>query len=70
MAQNFIEMNDLEVKRLTCAGDSDRDGYGSCVIRTIDGEMISLKCPTDFFAVNMFGATSCKEDVRVYQLSR
>jgi prepilin-type N-terminal cleavage/methylation domain-containing protein len=69
-AQSFIAENNINADRMTCAGDSDRDGYGTCVIHPNDGKIIVLKCPTDYFQVNWFNATSCKEDVRVYDLRR
>jgi prepilin-type N-terminal cleavage/methylation domain-containing protein len=69
-AQMFIQENNIEVERMTCAGDSDRDGYGTCVIHPVDGDVIALKCPTDYFQVNWFNASSCKEDIRVYNFAR
>jgi len=60
-AANFISMNNITPKRLTCSGDSDSDGYGTCVIMTSDDQRIMLECPTNYFDVNVFGASSCKE---------
>ena len=60
-AKIFVTKNNIHVKRMTCAGDSDNDGYGSCAITTTDGERINLRCPASFFQVGVFGATGCKE---------
>lgn len=60
-AQQFIDDNNLDVERRTCAGDSDDDGYGSCALTLRDQRRIRLECPTGFFATSLFGATSCKE---------
>lgn len=63
-AQTFIEKYSLQVKRMTCGGDSNKDGYGTCNLTLDDGEKISLKCPTGFFDVVLFGAKGCKEEFR------
>ena len=60
-AKNFISMNNIKPKRLSCAGDSDNDGYGTCTVMTDDNQRIMLRCPTGYFDVNFFGASSCKE---------
>jgi len=60
-AQKFIADNNIEAKRLTCAGDSDGDGYGTCNLVTASGEKVILNCPTNWGDVNLFGATGCKE---------
>jgi len=60
-AQHFITTNSIDVKRVTCAGDSDSDGYGTCAILTTENEKLHLACPTGYFDVKFFGATSCKE---------
>lgn len=60
-ANKFISDNGLETKRVTCAGDSDGDGYGACAVTLTDGERIRLECPTNFLDVKLFGASSCKE---------
>ena len=60
-ANAFISSNEIDVKRMTCARDSDGDGYGACAIVTPTGEKIYLECPTDWFTVSVLGATSCKE---------
>ena len=60
-ARLFISENNLSTSRMSCAGDSDRDGYGSCSIVTATGENIQLQCPTDFVSVRIFGAKGCKE---------
>jgi len=65
-AQRFVDTHKINVKRLTCAGDTvdpkykARDGYGSCALVTNEGEKIMLQCPADFFE-NLLGARSCKE---------
>jgi uncharacterized protein YycO len=48
-----------EVKRKSCAGDSDGDGYGTCMVVLQDGERISLQCPTGIRS--MVGTNGCKE---------
>ncbi len=73
---SYLETNKFPgISRKTCAGDGkDQDGYGSCsfayLVETTDqnGMVISttekrirLDCPTDFWDVNVWGATSCKE---------
>lgn len=60
-AQNYVSVNSIKIKRLSCSGDSDRDGNGTCNIVTEEGEKISLQCPTNFIDVNVWGATGCKE---------
>tara|TARA_R110000851_G_scaffold102450_2_gene219014 strand:- start:20 stop:346 length:327 start_codon:yes stop_codon:yes gene_type:complete len=57
----FIIENSLEVTRKTCAGDSDGDGYGTCVVALEGGERIKLNCPVDWFTVSVLGADGCKE---------
>ena len=67
-ASAFIQDNGLEVKRFTCAGDSNNDGYGTCTVVLTDGDRIRLSCPTGYAATKVFGASSCKEvfqDVQV-----
>lgn len=68
-AEKFVAKNKMSVKRLTCAGDSDNDGYGSCTMVTSEGEKIMLKCPTDYFDVNLWGAEDCKEQFTNIQVS-
>lgn len=63
-AQIFIGANDIKVKRITCAGDGDNDGYGTCNLVTMEGEKIMLNCPTNYVDVVWYGATSCKEVVK------
>lgn len=60
-AQLFVTKNNIQIKRLTCAGDSDGDGYGSCTIVTTTDEKIQLQCPGNFWDVKLWGATGCKE---------
>lgn len=57
----FIAKNNIKTKRMTCAGDSDGDGYGTCTIAATDDEVMTLECPTDWLDVNVWRATSCKE---------
>lgn len=67
--QRFIDKNDISnIKRKTCAGDSDDDGYGSCSVTLTDGEKIYLLCPTDFIQNKLIGAESCKEVEGVYRI--
>jgi len=61
LAINFLQENEIAYKRVSCAGDSDDDGYGSCTVVTEEGEKIYLQCPCDFVSVNFWGAKSCKE---------
>lgn len=67
---NFIVANGITVKRKTCAGDSDGDGYGSCAIVTGEGERMRISCPTNWGDINLWGATSCKEEFQDIMLSR
>lgn len=67
---NFIVANGITVKRKTCAGDSDGDGYGSCAIVTSEGERMRISCPTNWGDLNLWGATSCKEEFQDIMLSR
>jgi prepilin-type N-terminal cleavage/methylation domain-containing protein len=59
-ADQFIAANSLQVKRKTCAHDSDGDGQASCTIALNDGEKIFLSCPVGILNT-AFGAKSCKE---------
>lgn len=68
-AQKFLDQNNIMPKRLTCAGDSDHDGYGTCNVLTDTGEKVVLNCPTDYLDVNLFGASSCKEVFMNYNLT-
>lgn len=60
-ANKFLKENNIKTKRITCAGDSNQDGYGTCNVVTTTGEKITLNCPTDFGDVVLWGATGCKE---------
>lgn len=60
-ATAFIQKNNIQVKRMTCAGDSNGDGYGTCMVTATDSEQIQLECPTSWVDVNVWRATSCKE---------
>jgi len=66
-ANLFIEEHSITVDRMTCAGDSDGDGYGTCVIKTGDGEKIKLLCPVTWVDVNLWGVVACKEDITVVE---
>lgn len=58
----FIARNNIaDIKRNTCAGDSDGDGYGTCTIVTSQSETITIQCPTDWMDLHVFGVSSCKE---------
>ncbi len=61
LCNKYLKNNNMQAKRLTCAGDSDGDGYGTCNVVTAGDEKILLQCPTDYFDVNWFGASQCKE---------
>lgn len=67
LAGNFIAENDLSTQRVTCAGDSDGDGYGTCVVVTVSGEKIKLLCPTNWVDVTIWGVDQCKEDIVVFE---
>lgn len=60
-ANIFLAENNITTERMTCAGDSDNDGYGTCNIVTDSGEKILLNCPTNYFDINWWGANNCKE---------
>ena len=60
-AQLFLQSNGLGNSTLNCAGDSQQDGYGTCVVSLENGKRLMLQCPTDYFDVTFFGATGCKE---------
>lgn len=60
-AKLFVSENNITTSRMSCAGDSDHDGYGSCTVVTTADESINLQCPTDFLQVKIFGAKGCKE---------
>jgi prepilin-type N-terminal cleavage/methylation domain-containing protein len=62
-ANMFIDENGLRefVSRMSCAGDSDGDGYGTCNLAMVSGEKIVLNCPTNYWDVNVWGAGGCKE---------
>ena len=60
-AMKYAAENNLLVSRLSCAGDSDLNGYGTCTAALPDGSRLMLQCPTDFFDVMFFGASVCKE---------
>jgi len=60
-AINFLKENEITYQRMSCAGDSNHDGYGTCNIVTDKGEKIMLNCPTGYFDTKIFGASECKE---------
>ena len=66
-AELFIMENEITPTRMTCAGDSDKDGQGTCVIVLESGDKIKLLCPTDWFNVEMIGATACKEEIVILE---
>ena len=57
----YVMRHDIKVKYVDCAGDSNGDGYGTCTIKTTDDKRIMLRCPTDYFDVEVWGAKACKE---------
>lgn len=57
----YIAKHDLKPKRLSCSGDSDGDGNGSCMVTLPDNEKIQLQCPTNFIDFYVWRARSCKE---------
>jgi len=61
LATKFLSQNNIKVKRIICAGDSDANGYGTCSVLTTDNEKMFLQCPTEYFDVNFFGVSQCKE---------
>ena len=71
-ANRWAAAQHIEHKRLSCAHDSDGDGYGSCTIVTTDGEKIQLQCASGFVQ-DATGASGCKEidgNVKVNQTIR
>lgn len=60
-AEKFAQTNRIDIERISCAGDSDNDGYGSCVIVTSKGEKIMLNCPCSYMDTKFWGAEECKE---------
>lgn len=60
IAHKYVADNNIQVKRMACAGDSDHDGYGTCTVVTPD-EKIFLQCPASWESVKLWGASSCKE---------
>lgn len=60
-AKSFINENQLAIERLTCTGDSDGDGYGSCTVVTSEGEKIHLSCVTGYLDTHLWDAKGCKE---------
>jgi type II secretory pathway pseudopilin PulG len=68
-AAAFLTSNNIVAKRVTCAGDSDGDGYGTCNVVTAEGEKVILNCPTNFLDVKVWGASNCKEVFTNYNLT-
>lgn len=59
-ARLWLTEQRVDLKRLSCAYDSDGDGYGSCTVVTQNDERIFLQCPASWFN-NAMGAHTCKE---------
>lgn len=59
-ANNWATTQGIKLKRLSCAHDSDYDGYGSCTLVAEDGERIQLQCASGFVQ-EATGASGCKE---------
>jgi prepilin-type N-terminal cleavage/methylation domain-containing protein len=56
----WVEKNNVtDIKRFSCAPDSDGDGYGTCTVVT-GTEKIYLQCVTGWYN-GATGATGCKE---------
>lgn len=69
-AKEFVRINNIQSKRISCAGDSDDDGYGSCTVVS-GSEKIKLQCPVDAINFHIFGAKGCKEiDAQVKFLTK
>jgi len=66
-ADRFISSNNLQVKRKTCAHDSDGDGMATCTVVLDDGEKIFLSCPVSLGKL-WRGASACKEVDTVMQI--
>lgn len=58
--KHWVTAQSIKAKRMSCAHDSDGDGYGSCTVVTEDNERIMLQCPSGLLG-GITGATSCKE---------
>jgi hypothetical protein len=56
----WVSKHGIQVQRLSCAHDSDSDGYGSCTIVTTSGEKIFLQCVGGWLT-SAFGGRGCKE---------
>jgi prepilin-type N-terminal cleavage/methylation domain-containing protein len=59
-AKRWASNQGVQTRRLSCAHDSDMDGYGSCTIVTNDGERINLQCASGFYQ-QATGSSGCKE---------
>ena len=59
-AAGWVSKNNVETQRLSCAHDSDGDGYGSCTAVTKTGDKIYLQCVAGFWQ-GFWGASGCKE---------
>ena len=53
----WVNENNLQTTRASCAPDSDMDGYASCSLVTDKGEKIFLQCTSGAY----FNADTCKE---------
>lgn len=68
-AKAWVQSQNLTAKRLSCAHDSDGDGYASCTLVTQEDEKIYLQCPAGFMQ-EVMGAKSCKEIEMTIQSTR
>ena len=59
-AKVWAKESNVKYSRLSCAYDSDNDGYGSCSLAKKSSEKITLQCPTGWWT-NYTGARQCKE---------
>jgi type II secretory pathway pseudopilin PulG len=68
-AQAWVKSQHITPKRMSCAHDSDGDGYGSCTVVTDTDEKNYLQCPAGY-GNTLMGATSCKEVELTIQSNR
>ena len=59
-ARHWMAQNNITATRMSCAHDSDGDGYGSCTVVPPGGEKIYLQCVAGFWQ-GFWGARGCKE---------
>lgn len=60
-ANLFVTTNNITVKRLSCTGETNNDGFSTCTLVTAEDEKIQLDCTSDWVSVNIWRATGCKE---------